>query len=352
MKELQREPIAADADEKRLAGDLGSVDNSAASADVEPIHDRRITPAPTDAVDAIAGSVQDPGEVPLVVHSDVRGPIRELSFLRRALLFAELSMISYNDEAEATVAASMAGFPDVTFYDRDGSQAFRFRNEHDCVIACRGTEPNEWNDIKADANAAAVLGETAGKVHRGFKREVDDLWPMLETALITNTQPLWFCGHSLGGAMATICAGRCFLSHINSNPEQLFTFGSPRVGNKAYINFVRLEHFRFVNNNDIVTRVPPVWFGYTHAGREVYFDRFGEIAKLGLIMKRRDRWRGFFGAITKWKIDHFADHSVHRYINCVLRALRADEKQQQAGHPPACVDDLADLPRYCEDAEK
>ena len=134
----------------------------------------------------VGNMIQDHDEVPLVVHSNVVTPIKELTFLQKSLLFAELAMIAYNDEAEATVAAAMAGFPDVTFYDRDGSQAFRFRNDFDCVIACRGTEPNEWNDIKADANARSTLAETAGKVHRGFKREVDDLWPMIETALIDN----------------------------------------------------------------------------------------------------------------------------------------------------------------------
>jgi triacylglycerol lipase len=169
---------------------------------------------------------------------------------------------------------------------------------------------------------------------------------MLEMALISNKLPLWFCGHSLGGAMATICAARCYLSHINSNPEQLYTFGSPRVGDRRYISFVRLEHFRFVNNNDIVPRVPPLWLGYTHAGREVYFDRHGHIAKLNFIMKRRDRWRGFFGELINRKIDHFADHSVHRYIKCILHAIRVDEERQQSGLPPATIDDLADFVRF------
>jgi len=214
-----------------------------------------------------------------------------MTFLRRALLFSELAMISYNDQVEASAAAALAGFPDVTFYDRDGSQAYRFRNDHDCVIACRGTEPNEWNDVKADADARSVLAETTGKVHGGFKQEVDDLWPMLETALTENKQPLWFCGHSLGAAMATICAGRCFLSHINSRPEELYSYGSPRVGNKAYINYVKLAHYRFVNNNDIVTRVPPAWLGFRHSGSEVYINHSGEFKKYGLLLKRRDRWQ-------------------------------------------------------------
>ena len=273
-----------------------------------------------DPVSAPTRVVQDPGEDAFVLRSRLELPIAELRFLQRALLFAELAMVAYNDLDEAQQAAVRIGLPDVTFYDHDGSQAYRFRNDHDCVIACRGTEPNEWNDIKADANAASVLSETTGKVHRGFKREVDDLWPMIETALMDNVQPLWFCGHSLGGAMATICAGRCFLSHIDSNPSQLYTYGSPRVGNKRYINYVEMDHFRFVNNNDVVTRVPPTFLGYRHAGTEIYVDSNGELRHLGAVAKRRDRWRGFLRSLKRWKIDHFADHSIHCYIDAIAEA--------------------------------
>jgi triacylglycerol lipase len=277
------------------------------------------------------GIVRDPGEVPIVVHSRVDGPIAKMSFLRRSLLFAELSMIAYNDEKEATAAAAIAGFGDVSFFDRDGSQAYRYRNEHDCVISCRGTEPNEWNDIQADANARSVVAETVGRVHRGFKTEVDDLWPMIEAALRDNQHTLYFCGHSLGAAMATICAGRCFLSHIPGNPQELFTYGSPRVGDKRYINFVQLDHYRFVHNNDVVTRVPPAFMGYRHSGDEVYLDRSGRIRKLGMLSKRRDKWRGFLRGLRRFKIDHFSDHSIHSYIDAILNAVHDEDERIQSG---------------------
>ena len=164
--------------------------------------------------------------------------------------------------------------------NHDGSQAYLFENDQDCVVACRGTEPNEWNDIRADVNAIHAVAETVGRVHRGFKREVDDLWPGLEKALIDNTKTLWFIGHSLGGAMAAICAGRCKLSHIRSNPAGLYTFGSPRVGTKRYINHAQITHIRWINNNDIVTRVPSRWLGYRHSGEEVYLNAYGKVRKL------------------------------------------------------------------------
>lgn len=256
-------------------------------------------------------------------------PVTEMTQLEQSLLMAELAIVSYNDPDEAGRAAASLGFPDLAFYERDGSQAYRFRNQHDCVIACRGTEANEWNDIRADARASSVLSETVGRVHRGFKREVDDLWPMLETALMCNQQPLWFCGHSLGGAMATICAGRCLLSHIDSNPERLFSFGSPRVGNPRYTQYTKLDHLRYVNNNDIVTRVPPGWFGYRHCGSEIYLDRRGQIRKSGFAGKTRDRWMGFWRALLNGKIDPFEDHSIHQYIHVIAQAL-AEESQAES----------------------
>ena len=50
-----------------------------------------------------------------------------------------------------------------------------FANDDDAVVTCRGTEPNDWNDVKADLDLAKAMAETAGWVHRGFKREVDEL---------------------------------------------------------------------------------------------------------------------------------------------------------------------------------
>lgn len=298
---------------------------NAAEPEPAPLSEAPPLSGPVGSYQQATGVVHDKNEKPVVVYSEVCGPVSKMTFLQKALLFAELAMVAYNDEREATQAAELIGFPDVTFFDHDGSQAYRFRNEHDSIISCRGTEPNEWNDIRADANAASVLAETAGKVHRGFKTEVDDLWPMLETALIDNEQPVWFSGHSLGGAMATICAGRCFLSHIKSSPSALFTYGSPRVGDKRYINFVKLDHYRFVNNNDIVTRVPPAWMGYRHCGREVYLDRNGQMGPINYFMKRRDRWHGFLRSLRRFRIDHFSDHPLHQYITPILAAARDEQ---------------------------
>lgn len=247
--------------------------------------------------------------------------------LRRSLLFAELSSAAYLPRAEAGLMACSLGLPEVRYYDRDGAQAYLFGSKTDVVVTCRGTEPHDWNDVRADLRLGFVLAETAGWVHRGFKREVDDLWPRLERALVNNTRTLWFAGHSLGGAMAAICAGRCKLSTIRSIPRGLYTFGSPRIGSRRYVNYVNFESYRWVNNNDIVTRVPPAWLGYRHKGQEVYLNAYGNIRRLTGWQRIKDRWRGFLGGLREGRFDHFADHAIGRYIEHIRRAVEEEESR-------------------------
>jgi triacylglycerol lipase len=303
---------------------------------------------------AAAGSlvpkvIKDVGEVPLTLYSDVRGPLADMTFLRRSLALAELAMIAYNDEAEARRAAQAIGFSEGQLVGHDGSQAYRFRNEHDVVLACRGTEPTQWNDIQADANAVMSVVGTFGNVHSGFNREVDDLWPLLEDLLRENTLPVWFCGHSLGGAMATICAYRCKTSSISSNPQELHTFGSPRVGCKRYIRHAEVTHYRWVHNNDVVTRVPPVWMGYRHCGNEIYLDRYGRIRKLTGVWRSRDRWRGLLKGLMKWKLDLLEDHSIKHYTKHIVAAVGAEDAALAKGRGVTAAAELVAQREGCDE---
>ena len=261
--------------------------------------------------------------------SKLTGPISELSFLQRSLLFVEVSMISYMSVEECNIAAGKIGFTNGKFFDTDGAQAYWFHNEFDSVVVCRGTEPHEWQDIKADANALTALAETVGKVHRGFKAEVDRIWPYIEEALEENKKPLWFCGHSLGGAMANICANRCALSYIESDPAGLFTYGSPRIGCKRYVSHVEIEHHRWVNNNDIVCRAPPVFMGYRHNGQENYMDHNGKLIKLSGWKRVSDRIQGLMKGLARFRIDYLSDHSVINYIANISNLARAEETSNE-----------------------
>ena len=246
-------------------------------------------------------------------------PISQLTFNERALLFANLATIAYEDPKKAKISMRrlQAGFTTLEFYDNGGAQAYRFMNKYDIVIACRGTEPTQWNDIKADLRAIPVMAETVSRVHKGFKAEVDDLWPMVKEDLesVGKSRKAWFCGHSLGAAMTTIMASRCNYDVDMPDIEEVYTFGSPRVGFKKYCGSLNVAHHRFVNNNDIVTRVPLWTMGYRHHGTMHYFNRHGDLAK----MTWGDRLRGMWDGLKKGSIDVVADHPMSAYMPCVQK---------------------------------
>jgi len=249
--------------------------------------------------------------------------IQKLSWIKKSLLFAELSRLSYAPEEAVERIAYEGGFDSCQFVARDGAEAYVLGNRHDCIVVCRGTEPNQWNDIRADANAWTVASDV-GRVHSGFNTEVNDLWPRLEQLLKENQRPIWFAGHSLGGAMAAVCAVRCNLSPSPSEPQAIFSFGAPRVGDRRYASFLKIKHYRWVNNNDIVPRVPPRWLGYHHMGQEIYLNRHGKISYLRSWQRVQDRFRGLLASLRVWKIDYFSDHSMVEYIRHV-RTLYDDE---------------------------
>ena len=248
--------------------------------------------------------------------------ITEMNWQQRSLLFANLAKIAYYNLDIAKSKVKKLGFTKTTFYDKDGIQAYRFSNKTDIVIACRGTEPTQWSDIKADAEAWPVISETISRVHKGFKDAVDELWPQIQLDIgkkADSNKTLWFCGHSLGAAMATIMASRAKHHAEISDPVELYTYGSPRVGWKGYVNDFHVKHYRWKNNNDIVTTVPLILMGYKHCGDEHYLNAYGEFRTPTGWQRTKDKFRGFWMGLKQGKIDNFSDHSIDEYIKHITR---------------------------------
>jgi triacylglycerol lipase len=243
--------------------------------------------------------------------------ITKMGFKERSLLFAQLASIAYYSEKKARSQAKRLGFTTTEFYNKEGAQAYRFMNKEDLVIACRGTEPTEFNDISADLKALPVMAETISRVHQGFKDEVDELWPDICEDINRKAnlgKTLWFCGHSLGAAMATIMSSRCLHNEELNNPVELYTFGSPRVGWRGYVKSLGVTHHRWKNNNDIVTTVPLWIMGYIHHGNEHYLNAYGNYRSPTGWQLCKDKWRGIWMGLKQGKIDSFGDHSMTEYI--------------------------------------
>jgi putative lipase involved disintegration of autophagic bodies len=79
-------------------------------------------------------------------------------------------------------------------------------------------------DLKADVDIRLSDWQQGGKVHRGFKEALDEVWPDLLPyirKLAEKGCKIWVTAHSLGGALAILCGGRY------GNAQGVYTFGSP-----------------------------------------------------------------------------------------------------------------------------
>jgi triacylglycerol lipase len=206
--------------------------------------------------------------------------ISNLSFAEQSALFARLSNLAYQSPKEAQKLFKKAGFADSMYYGNAGSNAYVLENDTDIVIVCRGTEVMEWNDIKADLSIALTPSRTGiGRVHRGFRTYTDKIWEPIKSHVASiKNKDLWITGHSLGAAMATLMARRCVLDISLQVPKAIFTYGSPRVGDRDYIDEFNtlIIHHRWVNDGDIVTKVPfaPLYY---HCGTMHHIGSDGKV---------------------------------------------------------------------------
>ena len=126
------------------------------------------------------------------------------------------------------------------------------------MVAFRGSE-KKVEDWLTNADAAPSLKKKHGKVHSGFyedflgvKDEVEKRVDAIR-AKYGDGIPIYFTGHSLGGAVATIAAKEL---RPDGNAA-CYTFGAPRIGDYDYFDMMKTPVYRIVNSSDIVPRVPP-----------------------------------------------------------------------------------------------
>tara|TARA_B100001063_G_scaffold238655_1_gene261119 strand:+ start:35 stop:784 length:750 start_codon:yes stop_codon:yes gene_type:complete len=230
-------------------------------------------------------------------------------------------------KASATAYQNLTQFqkqfdPEAVMFDKDGTQVFCWKDDKVACVAFRGTEPTAWSDIKADLKIRRVKCPT-GFVHRGFRDALDEVWKDVSAWLSkVKCEHVFFTGHSLGGALATLGASRW-----NTETTHLYTFGSPRVGGKKFVqSFKTKERYRYRNNNDIVTKVPFEILGYKHVSGEggnfVYFDIDGNLSnKFSRWYMFKQWFKGTLKGFSKLKVDGFSDHGVHNYYNYCKREM-------------------------------
>lgn len=114
-------------------------------------------------------------------------------------------------------------------------------------------------------------------VHTGFFGAYKSLGPQVEAYVKVLLQKypaatITTVGISLGGALSVLSS--LSLQSQNNKVTELYTFGSPRVGNAAFATYVNQKiptRYRVVYGTDLVPHLPSVKMRYKHNSNEVFF---------------------------------------------------------------------------------
>ncbi|HWK55364.1 MAG TPA: lipase family protein [Hyphomicrobiales bacterium] len=152
-------------------------------------------------------------------------------------------------------------------------------------------------------------------------------------------------GHSLGGSVALLLA--IAMAWLQPTPRfrqqlELITFGQRKVASRRdLLMTVQCQYARVQNGGDVACRTP-LWFGYGHYGRHVYYPH--DKSEQGLWWINPSRWAQFVDQIPT-VFEDVLDHSIKRYshradLALIKEALHdeavsddATRGQHQAGRP-------------------
>lgn len=152
-------------------------------------------------------------------------------------------------------------------------------------------EPKQKTYPYAGASSSGAL------MHQGFVMAYfavrDRIHDYLKTSGISSVV---VTGHSLGGALATLCAVDIQYNFSDKVTIEAYTYGAPKVGNDGFqesYNRRVPNSYRVVNGMDLVPELPRWWQGYRAVDTEV---RIGQRFSLNFVSQR------------------FKDHAIDRYI--------------------------------------
>ena len=188
-----------------------------------------------------------------------------------------LAQLSYEDQPDKQdLILKKWGLQRITSFNRpfpsllpmSSTGGFVARDADTVFVVFEGTDPLLVANWVSDFNFAPnKLG-----IHQGFSEALDAAWDDLKVAL-DKAKPfsrLVISGHSLGAALAGLCADRAS-SELKIMPETVHAFGMPRVGTlgfaAAYNERLGNRTYRLVHGHDIVATVPPTESGFRHVGR-------------------------------------------------------------------------------------
>ena len=193
--------------------------------------------------------------------------------------YQEFLQTEYDDFQQSLFFANESYFKDSEYLYKNPKTdtQFVFKKKDNCIyISFRGTE--SFKDVMIDTSISkqtiAYDNSTSPiRVHKGFYDAYLSVRQVVLDLVGKNYEfgdKFFISGHSLGGALALICALdiKYHFDFIDENELFVVTLGQPRVGNESFCNSTNRRlpnYFRFRNGNDIVPTFPK--FGYEHCGK-------------------------------------------------------------------------------------
>ena len=118
-------------------------------------------------------------------------------------------------------------------------------------------------------------------VEKGFYKIYNSLQQLLydtidELSLKYDTTNILITGHSLGGAIASLFAFDIYYYSFPYQITSLITFGSPRVGNNYFSEYMYsfpFTSYRITHYYDIVPHVPEQLLNYKHISQEIWYNK-------------------------------------------------------------------------------
>ena len=190
---------------------------------------------------------------------------------------AQIGEIAYEPPHSAEKSFRALGFDKFMPVVQGSMIGYVISGDDVTVIAFRGTDFPEISDWLANLGRSAIDTEH-GPVHKGFYNAYQSMkWQVNAILQERNTKHLWVTGHSLGGALALLCAYD--LEVEGRQLHGIMTFGQPMVARQQFADYIDQilvgRYVRFVNEADIVPKVPP---SHVSCGSLVWFTN-GELRR-------------------------------------------------------------------------
>lgn len=207
---------------------------------------------------------------------------------------ARLSELAYQ-----SVSKIKNEFPDnkLKYIDQGAVQFFVLEGRSETYITFKGTNPSRLIEVLTDLDFVQKKA-FVGKVHKGFFEAFSNVKKDLDALVLDfelKRKNIIVSGHSLGGALATLCSA--YLHQEGVTIKGVYTFGQPRIGNEDFADYydsiLGNRHFSVFHKDDRIPRLPASKVGrgkleiqYHHVGKTIWINHEGKLYSAYLKSKK------------------------------------------------------------------